>query len=151
MFGKFGLKPIGANASVIELTTGNGRGTTSTCIRRYAVVKQNIGPAMTYNDSGIDGMSVLVNLPGTYFMSSTDTYTGVANIGISLNSNQLTTLIISITLTDRIGIHANSGNVIVQLSRFIKLNINDIVRVHQLSTGVPSVSNLVNFYMIYMG
>jgi len=150
MIGRRDHKLVGSNASCVELTTGNGRGAVNTVIRRYSVTKQNYGPAMTYADDANSGMSVTINISGNYFISYTDTYTGVVNFGISVNSNQLTTAFTSITPINRIATMANSANVFAYWSTILKLNKTDVVRAHQIATGTPSTSINVNFYMLFI-
>jgi len=150
-FGKRDHKPAGANASVLELNTGNGKGAVNTAIRRYSVIKTNTGPAMTYADSANDGMSVTINLAGTYFVSIVDRYATIVNLGITVNSNQLTTAYTSTTLTHRLGGTATSANTFIHIGRYKYFSVGDVIRSHHFVGGTPSTASVVVFYMIYMG
>lgn len=88
--------------SMVRLNTQNGYGSTNTVIRRFTTVVTNVGSDITYADSATLGGSFTINNAGVYAISYTDNFGGTANMGVSLNSTQLTTDIISITAADRI-------------------------------------------------
>lgn len=87
--------------SMVRLnTTGIANGTTNTCICRFSTVVTNQGSDITYVDSAANGGSFTTNTNGVYAVSwSTGSN---INFGISLNSTQLSTNIVSITAADRL-------------------------------------------------
>jgi len=107
-----------------------GYGTTNTQIRRFTVTTTSVGTAITYADSSTNGGTFTINEAGTYafILSDGGTTSANKNIGVSVNSNQLTTIVEGITLAHRalcrivIFIEQDSG--------FIRCSQGDIVRVH---------------------
>lgn len=95
--------------SVVRLNTGNGYGSTNTCIRRFTNIVTNVGTDITYTDSASLGASFTVNVAGMYSITYIDNFSTAANMGISLNTTQPTTTITGITITDSLGDVATSG------------------------------------------
>ena len=93
-------KYFGGVQSMVRLNTGNGFGSTNTAIRRFTNVVTNQGNDITYADSATLGASFTINTPGVYSISYTDSLSTQNVIGISLNSNQLTTYVLNITAAD---------------------------------------------------
>jgi hypothetical protein len=122
-----------AENSMVRLHTANGYGSTNTVIRRFSTVVDNVGSAITYTDSATDGASFLINEDGVYTLSNTDNASGVSFLmGLSLNSTQLTTNIVSINASDRLAMgFANVGaGAPESMSWSGILKKGDIVRVH---------------------
>ena len=94
--------------SYIMLGTPNNFGSTNTKIIRWTSAITNVGPAMTYADSATGGTSITINEDGIYSISFALPYSTTGRIGISRNSNQLTTDIQSIT-TSHILVASDSG------------------------------------------
>lgn len=97
--------------SQVRLFSPNGYGSSATAIRRY-VTSTVQGTDITYADSTTAGTTLTINTPGVYSMYIMDQSSAIMNAGVSLNSNQLTTTIISITAADRLAESSNiaSGN-----------------------------------------
>jgi len=140
----------------IILTGGNGGGygSTNTCIRRYTTTQRNNGSAMTLANTAASGMSVTINTPGLYYIYRQDS-TSVTNseMGISLNSNQLTTAISTITASNRIVSPSYNGTS-VSCAIVLRLAANDVIRAHDdsgLSGTVPTDPTDVIFRMIFIG
>ena len=116
----------------VRLDTGNGYGSTNTKIRRFSnETAATIGDAFTYADSSTLGMSVTVNRDCVASISYTDGGSVATNMGISLNSSQLTTNIDSITVADRLIAGAGiSGTLVQNMAVTIKLEKGDIIRAH---------------------
>lgn len=133
--------------SEVIVNTGNGSGSTNTVIRRFSVTESNVGSDITYADSATNGASFTVNATGIYGMSYTDENSGTATLGISRNSNQLTTSIASITTANEVVlanmVSGNPTNVGAQIS----LNSGDVIRPHN-GTGLNSTSTYVKFRII---
>lgn len=89
--------------SSIEVNTASGHGSTNSRIRRFTNTVKSVGSAITFSSDATNGASFTVNEPGIYHASYTDAHTGAANfaMGISKNSTQLTTSILSITQDDK--------------------------------------------------
>lgn len=67
----------------------SGHGSTSTTVRRFnsTAVVNTLGVDVTVSDSGTGGTTFLINRPGLYAFSYTDSYSaGSQNFGITLNS-----------------------------------------------------------------
>lgn len=117
----------------VVASTGNGRGSTDDRIRRITNTT-NIGPgtAVTHATSAANGSTFTINEDGLYFLETSDGDSASAlGWGFSLNSNQLTTSIASITAANRLQlsrteITANAAT----FSIVRRLRVGDIVRVH---------------------
>ena len=134
--------------SYVIADSGNGHGSTNTRIRRFSN-STSVGTAITYADSASNGGSFTINEDGLYFMRYTDSYTGGgATIGISVNSNQLTTSISSITKTDRYAfIGTTDTGDIVNCSVVRHLSSGDVVRAH--TNGNPDeTATVIDFIIV---
>lgn len=124
--------------SEIWVDTGNGEGSSNTAIRRFSNNPKNTGSAITYADSSTLGASFTINENGLYSMSYSDSANGnVVKIGISVNSAQLTTNIMTITAANRI--MAGGGDLsslpgdtttVCNVSAITALNVGDVIRPH---------------------
>ena len=86
--------------SYVRLNTANGYGSTNTKIRRFTNIVNNVGTDITYADSATLGATFTINTAGVYSASFNDQFNTTNNMGISINSSQLTTDIQSITVAD---------------------------------------------------
>lgn len=124
--------------------TANGYGSTNNKIRRYTTQLVNTGTAITYADSAANGASFTINAAGVYAMQATDYRTSAyqCTAGISINSNQLTTAITTITAGNRIGVsvteNASSGGAWATVSAIRRLSVNDVIRPHDLGANTNS-------------
>jgi len=96
--------------SVVRLNTANGYGSTNTKIRRFTNTVTNQGSDITYADSATLGASFTINTTGIYGISYSDQFNAAADLGLSLNSTQLTTGIVSITTADALAVATTSAN-----------------------------------------
>lgn len=92
------------NRDYKRINTANGYGSTNNAIRRLTNIVDNIGGSVTYADSAAGGASFTINATGLYSMSYSDQFNASSNLGISLNSNELTTSIQNITQSHIIAI-----------------------------------------------
>lgn len=91
--------------SSVRLDTANGYGSTlNNKIRRFSNVRDNIGADIAYLDDSVNGATFTVKSSGIYSVSYTEQASSAAFFGLSKNSSQLTTSIISITTADRLAI-----------------------------------------------
>lgn len=134
--------------SIVRVHTGNGHGSTNTKIRRYTTAQTNQGGAVTYADSATAGGSFTINNTGLYYMTVVDKYDGgtQSNIGISLNSSQLTTDVESITTNDRLFYTNTVTNVFNGGSMMSYLTATDVVRVH--TNGTPNDNTARSLFVI---
>ena len=86
--------------SYIRLNTANGYGSTNTKIRRFTNTVNNVGTDITYADSATLGATFTINTNGVYSASFNDQFNTTNNLGLSINSSQLTTNIELIAVAD---------------------------------------------------
>lgn len=141
---------VSSNISVQEISevsndSGNGFGSTNNKIRRFTNTTVNTGSAITYADSATLGASYTINEEGEYWGLWSDNFSGgSSNHGISVNSTQLTTSILTITpSTQRVALTSVPASLNVSCSFQTRLHPGDVVRPHsQLGneddTGVGS-------------
>jgi hypothetical protein len=113
----------------VRLTTGNGHGSTNTKIRRFSTQVRNTGTSITYAENSATGASFTINEAGIYTISYHDRHTTLDNYGISLNSSELTTNILSITAADILAqdvLDSNGSGVSVT----VRLAKDDVIRPH---------------------
>jgi len=128
-----------SSGSMVRLNTGNGFGSTNTVIRRFTNVVTNLGADITYADSATLGSSFVINTSGVYAISYSDSFAGGSDMGLSLNSNQLSTGINSITVADRLA-HSQTANAstIMLVSWTGYLIVGSIIRPHDDTNGTGS-------------
>lgn len=135
--------------SEVWLQGGNGQGS-GNFIKRFLTVQRNIGPDFTYTDSATLGATITVN---AYMLAAAvycDYYNpGQAHIGMSVNSNQLSTDIANINPLDTLGfINSNSSNLDACITVTKIFNVGDVIRAHGQTTGVPSGTDVsVTFHV----
>lgn len=105
------LPQFSESDSSVRVDTANGYGSTSgNRIRRFSNVRDNIGTDIEYQDSSADGARFVVKSAGIYHISYSGSQDGSQQyIGISKNSTQLTTSIVSINVADRLAQQYLSG------------------------------------------
>lgn len=125
--------------SEIWLQTGNGQGSLN-FIKRFTTVQRNIGTDLTYVDSATLGATITVNTVGLYTAVYCDLYNpGQAHIGMSVNSNELSTDIANINVQNTLGfINSTSSNLDTCLTHTKIFNVGDVIRAHGQTTGVPN-------------
>lgn len=138
---------VPANAAVqsmVRLHTANGYGSTNTKIRRFTTTVTNQGSDITYADSAANGASFTINTAGVYAISYVDNCASASmNMGISLNSTQLTTNIQSITLADVLNaVYTPAANAGACASVQLYLAAGSVVRAHTdgSAAGTPPIT-----------
>jgi len=117
----------------VKVTQGNGYGSTNTKVRRYTNTESNVGTAVTYADSATLGASFTINEDGLYAVGIWDG--GAADyIGVSANSAQLTTNIITINAANRVLIGAATASLTGVASTVLRLSAGDVIRPHDNGT-----------------
>jgi hypothetical protein len=137
--------------SRVRVEVGNGHGSTNNKIRIYTTQVVNTGTAITYATSAGNGASFTINETGYYSISMADRYSnaaGSANFGVSVNSAQLTTSILTITNTDRYAISQTgpAASVATQLATVVRLASGDVVRPHD--DGLPDGTEVRTYFEI---
>lgn len=132
--------PVPVGNHVVTVTTGNGHGSTNTKIRRFTTAQENVGSAILYSDSAANGATFTIAEAGMYEVYYNDQRNGgVCNVGVSLNSAQLTTNIESITAADRKAwLLATATNLPVCMTRVLRLAPGDVICAH--TDGTPNVT-----------
>ena len=131
----------------IYVNIGAGHGSTNTKIRRIETSVWNRGTAITVTNSSTDGTSFTIKEDGIYSMTYSDQRsTSTFNIGISVNSSQLTTLLTSITDSDRIAFSDGRDAVFELCTATVYLSEGDIVRPH--TNGTPDSTLDLCYFII---
>jgi hypothetical protein len=136
-----------SSGSVVRVHTANGYGSTNTCIRRFSTIVTNQGSDITYADSATLGASFTINTNGVYAISFSDQFNGSDFMGISLNSNQLTTSIANITASTRIAITTTAANADYpgNCGVTLYLTVGDVIRAHTDADPSGTVPALTTF------
>lgn len=137
----------GLRGSSLLLDTPNGHGSTNTCIRNFTVQRSFTDKGdftVVYNDA-TNGTSVTIVNPGIYAITYAGDYrgAGASIVGLSKNSNQLTTAIGAITATDVVAYEYASTGYPVVVCVVIALAAGDVIRPHSdglLSSTLASSS-----------
>lgn len=137
--------------SEIVLTTANGHGSSSTYIRRFTTTELSVGSAMSYpGDSSTLGVEITIAKDGVYSIVYIDVYTGgIAILGISLNSAELTTGITNIVASTRIAAAANDDGSTSLVATTRRLKVGDVIRPHTNST--VNATTLAKFSITRIG
>ena len=132
--------------SYVRLNTANGYGSTNPVIRRFTNIVNNVGTDITYADSATLGATFTINTSGVYSASYNDSFVSGADMGMSINSTQLTTNIVSITVTDRlIAATATSTNILSCVSATFYAAAASVVRAHTDAAASGASPNRSNF------
>jgi hypothetical protein len=134
--------------SEIKVTGGSGHGSTNTRVRRFSTTVASVGSGITFTQSATLGDIFTINESGVYAISYTDGRSaGPSSFGVSKNSSQLTTDIISITNADRLvmsqEVSASGG--FTNIGGTYRLNAGDIIRAHTDGTVDRSADAQVAF------
>ncbi len=140
-----------ATRSMVRLHSLNGYGSTNNKIRRFTTVVTNQGTDVTYADSATLGATFTINASGVYAISYSDNFSSASEMGISLNSAQLTTSFLSITDADRLAIATTAGAAFTALVAWVGyLASGSVIRAHTTGVGA-SLGNLGNFTITRVG
>ncbi len=135
--------------SEVVVRTGNGHGSTNDAIRRFTTAEVETGSDITYADSAASGGTFTINADGLYHMVYIDRKTdGGTTFGVSLNSDELTTAIESITITDvMVLVNSVSTAQFQNCSCTLSLSATDVIRAHT-NKGPEETSGFVKFRII---
>lgn len=131
--------PVNPVQSMVRLNTSNGYGSTNTAIRRFLNVVTNQGSDITYADSATLGATFTINTAGVYGISYNDAFAGAANLGLSLNSTQLTLDVSAITVGDRLTLATTAGvDFVCSVGLTLYLPSGSVIRAHAGGSGSAS-------------
>lgn len=140
------LLPVAVdNRNTIKVTTGNGHGSIWTSTRRFSVIAESIGTAISYADNGGLGGVFIINEDGAYSIDYTDVRSGgTAAIGVTKNATQITGNINDSDFIDAYRLlsgYAPASNVLGSVSGTFYLKAGDVIR----ATGNGTVDGTNNF------
>lgn len=141
----------------IEIDTHAGYGSTDNKIPRFTNIPRSLGNMVSENHStgyasNADGLEITINRSGKYSF----TYNGVVvsgsagYFGISVNSNQLTTSIASITLLHRKSVIFAGSTTAGPTTYTAYFSKGDVVRPHTDGT-TPATVAFCKFFVEYLG
>lgn len=143
--------------SQLRLNTYAGYGSTDTKIVRFKNSVENCGNMFSENHStgyasNVNGLDITINRSGRYAIEFTHATTagGASCGGLSLNSSQLTTTIVSITISDILhkSLVYQEHFITVSLSLYFKKG--DIIRPHT-DAAIPNSAANEFFSCTYLG
>ena len=111
----------------VTVHTGNGYGSTNSRIRRFTTALVNTGTAITYADSATLGATFTINENGIYAMTLQEVGASTTRMGLSRNSTQLSTSIVSIAVAERLAF-SEALNPYESLSHTRRLTAGDVIR-----------------------
>jgi len=133
--------------------TSAGVGATDNKIRKFTNQTYTFGNLVSHNHGsyGNAGLEITILRSGKYSFAYTEVPDSTENVGISVNSNQLTTGIFLITLAHRLG----GVNLPTMMSGTFSISIylkkNDIVRVHTDGNAATGVAAYQTCTLEYLG
>ncbi len=136
--------------SEVWAITPSGYGSTNTKIRRFTATNRNTGSAITYADSATNGTSFTINEDGLYAMTFMDT-TAISTTdytGISINSNQLTSDINTITEANLVGFTICVASSPATMVATIYCKAGDVLRPHTLGVGKADAVKFSKFMIL---
>lgn len=149
------LEAVGDHQIIVH--SGNGHGSTNTCIRRYTTTKANVGSAIVYADSATLGASFTIQagFGGLYAIGMIDvSVSGQTLIGTSKNSTTLSTSIATIASSQRVAFSASgfsASNFPTTVFAVVRLAAGDVVRPHTNSATNSTLERESQFSIIRVG
>lgn len=133
--------------SQLVLNTGVGFGSSSSNIRRLSTIESSIGTDISYpGDSATLGAVITIVTDGVYAVTYDDQDSAASlSIGISVNSNQLTTGIASITAANRLGYQTVASGIHGHFSTTRYFKAGDVIRPHVGGGTTPDTTSIVKF------
>ena len=131
--------------SCIKVIYPNGYGSSYTVIRSFLNQAINTGAAISYIPSSVNGDAFIINEPGLYSIQYIDNHSGAGgNMGISVNSNQLTSSVYSINPLYVLGSATLPADTVCLSVPPVILNPGDVVRAHN-GTNLPVGTTATQF------
>ena len=143
--------------SQLRLNTYAGYGSTETKIMRFTNSVENIGNMFSENhstgySSNAKGLEITINRSGIYSFDYNYNTNTVSNGGISLNSSELTTSIISVSVGTRIAnVVILAGGNTSECSATMYFKKNDVIRPHTDGVSGSTYASFNTFTVSYIG
>jgi hypothetical protein len=132
--------------SYIRLNTANGFGSTNNKIRRFTNTVNNVGTDITYADSATLGGTFTINTTGVYSVNYCDQFVSAENMGISINSTQLTTIITSVAVADVLAAGTSAtANYAASCSATFYAASTSVIRAHTNGVASGTATTLCHF------
>lgn len=132
-------QPVLPIQSMVRVNTANGLGSTNTAIRAFNSVVVNQGSDITLSTNAAAAASFTINTAGVYAISYTDAFNAAGNLGVSLNSSQLTTNINNINAVDRLCVATTAAaDYTATASTTLYLLVGSVIRPHAAAGSVAS-------------
>lgn len=138
-----------------------GYGSTDTKIVRFTNVVENVGNLFSENhvsgyNGNADGLEITINRSGRYAIDFTFAPSAANYVGLSLNSNQLTTAINSLSAASYILslAYSTADGVSVQVNKTMYFKKGDVIRPHTAGaagTGGAGAFIGINISVSYLG
>lgn len=126
----------------------NGYGSTNTVIRRFLNQPELVGNVLTATNTAGSGVTITILLPGRYSFSYTDLFSSADDLGLTLNSNELTTAITSVAAANVLAIAAtHAADQPSNCSWTGVLKAGDIVRPHARAAGSSTVDGRAHLWV----
>jgi len=136
--------------SMIRLSTDNGTGSAYTKIKRFSVLEESMGSAITYEDSSTEGASFTVEEDGVYDVTYSES-TSSGNIWITKNTTNFTGSQTAELTATRLAVSGVIGaNAVGGVSWSGYLLKGDTVRAHTDNNG-GGTANQTNFTIAKTG
>lgn len=136
----------------VTVHTGNGYGTTNTCVRRFTTVLVNTGSGITYADSAANAGSFTINETGLYEVYYQDGGSASNYIGVSVNSSALTTTLDGVPVANRVAMAwMPSASRVTSVARTMRFTAGDVIRAQAGNGSIDLTSNLVCFSIRKVG
>lgn len=145
----------GVGNHYVSVNTGIGYGSTNTKIRRFTTTLGSAGTAITYADNATLGASFTINESGMYAIEYSDGLdTSFSGMGVTVNSEALTTEVLNVPASTRLAVAVLSqavGEVATDtVSCVARLAAGDVIRAHcgYLGGGLPNLTNSIPKFSI---
>jgi hypothetical protein len=128
--------------------TSNGYGSSNTKIPKFSTdVELSDGVVVTTNfTDAVNGSYIIANMDCLISISWSGSWSTTANVGLSLNSDQLTTNLIDIDTEDILNYEACSSTMATQIAITYKASAGDVIRPHNAGEG----TSLATGHSIYV-
>jgi len=134
--------------SAVTTNTPAGFGSTNTRIRRFTLANgTTVGTGITYADTAANGASFTINRDGIYSITWNDSSSIADNLGLSVNSTQLTTDIRSITNAHTLAVASNqiAGSGVAEVTYVGRFVVGDVIRPHSSDGALNGASAYSKF------
>jgi hypothetical protein len=132
--------------TALTVISANGYGSTANKIVRFSTVEKSVGSDVQFSDSATQGSSFTVLESGVYSVNASCGISSLDFVGISRNSTQLTTNVVSINAGDvlalsRIATGAAGSNSWHSVAWSGYLNAGDVLRLHTDGTTLVNTQH----------